>query len=871
MAFTPYSTPIQYEYKPLNLAAFAVPLGKMQEQLDLTKATISTTDFDLAHLPYGSDPERAKELIATARAKRDELAKNLMETKNYRQAAIKLHELNKTWKLDPERSALESNYKLWQERDKAERERIDNGKDNQITRDQYLQWRNDEIRKYESGNTEGKTGAGFKASYEKPEGDYKIITGQTGRLSDLEEELDSKVLEVASKVNSDSFESALRAVGIDEDTQHKLFKKYTTEELTKEKVANAVRGYLLQQPRFRDWGTEVAKYDFKDMLYSNKYSEYALSIIQNSLSDVDAKIAAREKRLKEVQVNKNEDPIYQRLLEEKSELVNASAGGEYDPKIVEREYIDQHLNRMYDMSAVGKVMEFKKVSTEDVARAIPKADDGSGSGSTLTGAGDVLVTPNKFETFSVNTINSTIYKNAKEMLPQLAKIGNLAGGAARTIFLGQKGSETRTKNSNNPGLYRDRIERGLSIFTDLKNQGVTNSTEFYKALNRAGILATQTDAKKLWNDWSAPNSGSLTTTKKILEQTAQSALDYQDAKNLHNNILDSLKESPDVKKIVGENANSYFSITGSLTADQIKKIEKLGADVTVTGDGRTMVKATLNQMAKLNGYANAQQAVEKGFNFYGSKLFKGKNTNEYMQQLLEEGLVKKELSKRLTGNKDIDAYVNNQFLNASDLSTFKPAFGTWDPEIFDEKGNILPGVTLDLSGTRSAHMNFHGNTTYFEAPVKVKTKDGTKEKMAYVLPKTGSQAFIQRALNFATDITEGKVDVLQKQTNDVAKTYSFNNRFKNTLSPQTFESTEVGKGGSIPLMNISDIIPGVNVVVKKEYPSWKDASGVVHYGEDPVMYVYLNKNKAIDPETGKVFYSTNTDAIKAFLDETIEK
>lgn len=871
MAFTPYSTPIQYEYKPLNLAAFAVPLGKMQEQLDLTKAAISTTDFDLAHLPYGSDPERAKELIATARAKRDELAKNLMETKNYRQAAIKLHELNKTWKLDPEKSALESNYKLWQERDKAERERIDNGKDNQITRDQYLQWRNDEIRKYETGNVEGKTGTGFKASYEKPEGDYKIITGQTGRLSDLEEELDSKVLEVASKLNSDSFESALRAVGIDQDTQHKLFKKDTTEELTKEKVANAVRGYLLTQPRFRDWGTEVAKYDFKDMLHSDKYSEYAQSIIQNSLSDVDSKIAAREKRLKEVQGNKDKDPIYQRLLEEKNELLNASAGGEYDPKIVEREYIDQHLNKMYDMSAVGKVMEFKKVSTEDVARAIPKEDDGGGA-NTLIGAGDVLVTPNKFETFSVNTINSTIYKNAKEMLPQLAKIGDLAGGAARTIFLGQQGSETRTKNSNNPGLYRDRIERGLSIFTDLKNRGVTNSTEFYKALNRAGILATQADAKKLWNDWSAPNSGSLTTTKKILEQTAQSALDYQDAKNLHNNILEGLKESQDVKKIVGENANSYFSITGSLTANQIKKIEKLGAGITVTEDGYTIIKATLNQMAKLNGYANAQQAVEKGFNFYGLKLFKGKNTNEYMQQLLEEGLVKKELSQRLTGNKDIDTYVNNQFLNASDLSTFKPAFGSWDFEIFDEKGNIKAGVTLDLSGTRSAHMNFHGNTTYFEAPVKVRTEDGKiKEKMAYVIPKTGSQAFIQRALNFATDITEGKVDVLQKQTNDVVRTYSFNNRFKNTLSSQTFESTEVGKGGSIPLMSISDIAPGVNVVVKKEYPSWKEQSGKVHYGEDPVMYIYLNGSKVIDPETGKPFYTTKPDAVKAFLDEAIAK
>ena len=40
MAITPYSTPTQYQYKPLNLMAFAEPLMKMQEKYDLTKAAI---------------------------------------------------------------------------------------------------------------------------------------------------------------------------------------------------------------------------------------------------------------------------------------------------------------------------------------------------------------------------------------------------------------------------------------------------------------------------------------------------------------------------------------------------------------------------------------------------------------------------------------------------------------------------------------------------------------------------------------------------------------------------------------------------------------------------------------------------------------
>ena len=35
MPVSPYTEPIQFEYKPLNLAAFAVPLAQMQEKFDV--------------------------------------------------------------------------------------------------------------------------------------------------------------------------------------------------------------------------------------------------------------------------------------------------------------------------------------------------------------------------------------------------------------------------------------------------------------------------------------------------------------------------------------------------------------------------------------------------------------------------------------------------------------------------------------------------------------------------------------------------------------------------------------------------------------------------------------------------------------------
>lgn len=865
MPITPYTTPVQFEYKPLNLAAFAVPLGKMQEQFDLVDATIKNTDFDISHLPYGSDQERAKELIETARAKRDELAKNLLETKNYRQAAVKLTELNRTWNKDPEKVALESNYKLWAERDKAERERIDNGKADQITRDQYLQWRADEIRKYETADESGISGAAFKADYTNPEGTYRKITGTTGRLADLEDELQKLSMDAASKLNSDKFESALREVGIDEETQHKLFKKSSTEQLTKEKVAKAVHDYLLTQPKYKAWGEEVAKYNFLDILHSGRFEDYASEIVGKDLNNTSSQLKQREEYLKKVQGKKEEDPVYNDLLKRQQLLGEMQETGQYDPNIVKNLYTEEHLANMYDMRALGKLFEFKKIDTEDVARSIPQDKTGSGLGA--LGAGDVIVTPNRFEDFSVNNLNKTIYSNVDKMMPHLQKVGNIGGGAARTIFLGQKGTETRDKNSKNPGAYRDRIERGLSIFTDLKRNGATSHVEFYKALNRAGITATQADAKKLWEDLSAPNSGSLTLMQSALDNTAQAAYDYNDAKNIQANILESIKNSDQMKKLEYEQSRKTFYIPhDNVSGKEIENLRLAGASVIVNAkSGLYNINATPQQMAKAKGFKSVQDAVNNNFNFFGVGVFDGKTTGELMQSMLDNSLSKVEMSKRLVGNKEVDAYMNNQFLVAGDLATFKSAFGGIDSEVFDEKGNILPGVTLSLGTNKNVKMNFHGNDVYYEVPVKIKTEDGEIEKTIPVKPKIGSQAFNQRVLTYATKVTEGQADALQKQANDITHAYSFNNRFKNSLSPQTFESTEVSKSGSIPLMTIPNIVPGADLVVKKEYPYWKSGSKT-YYGEEPVMHIYINGQIQNDPNTGKPFYTTNTNAVKAFID-----
>ena len=260
MAFTEFTAPIQYEYKPLNLSAFMVPLAKMQEQYDTVESAIAGSTVDVSSLDWGTDKERAKELKNTYGQKINELSKNLAESKNYKQAAIKLKELQNTWIKDPERVGLESNYKLVQELVKEEKGRIGKSMaNNGITQGQYDQW----YRKMKE-DYEALSGADFKASYDDPEGKYNIV-GNTARLADMTEELEKVKFEVAKAVPGQTVEGVMQAIGYDTETMDKKFMQTTIDEKNKDEIARRVEGYVSQLPRFKPWLQEVASYDYRDV------------------------------------------------------------------------------------------------------------------------------------------------------------------------------------------------------------------------------------------------------------------------------------------------------------------------------------------------------------------------------------------------------------------------------------------------------------------------------------------------------------------------------------------------------------------------------------------------------------------------------
>ena len=131
--------PANFEYKPLGYETFAQPLSQMQQYYDATRGAIEDLDFQIQHLPWGTDDEKAKELVEEMTAKRDELTKNLIASKDYRVGARNLKGTQKDWEKNLHRKALAKNYTTWIKLDEEQKARI--GKPGGLSRDQYLQWR----------------------------------------------------------------------------------------------------------------------------------------------------------------------------------------------------------------------------------------------------------------------------------------------------------------------------------------------------------------------------------------------------------------------------------------------------------------------------------------------------------------------------------------------------------------------------------------------------------------------------------------------------------------------------------------------------------------------------------------------------------
>lgn len=912
MPITPYTQGIKYQYSPLGLENFAAPLSKMQEQFDITKMGVEAEDFDLSHLPYGTDPEKARALKEQVTSKRDELSKNLQQTKNYREASLKLLELRKLWKNDPEINALQSNYKKFQELDKEQKERADKG---DISRDQYLQWKNRAIEEYST-----KGGTAFKATETNREGEYNPF-GRIGRLKNLDKEIEEdklKVMQLQPEKVRDFFSQA--GATLSDQEVHSI------ETLVKEKRFDELKAeteaILRTRSRYTDYLTEVSDYNFYDLQKNpEEYKTQSNQLVSSYLTDSNQYTQAQEAAAKKGDKAAKkylESADYKKLKETQDSLQQMISSGKYDENIVKNLYTQKHIDKVFDATNEANILSYKNSTASHSFRNLPKEGNGSGSGdedATLTGG---FFTPSTYEKQDIAGLGRQRAKSGQNIYTALGETHKIGNGVLGMISRGRKGTSEYEYNTKHPDVMVARDKEILAAYS-ATIAGGGDAKEFHRRIKHLGSNATEQNAKALFNNFNS-NPYSAQKLESSLKAVDYDYNNYLNAKENLESISKSAAKTPEYDNIINnqignttpriwsmgnelyENKNLYLLFDKDHYTDE--QYKKAGVTKPKGGGFSTVDENTLtfNQVAKLKGYKNTADALNKGFTFQnapiigeygtgnikigqditakeGSKLTINSYEKELKQKLLDKGLVKNEMSYRYVGDKNADKQIMNYFLQENDLSNFQPAYSEnqkGQPG-FDEEGKLLPSTTFDFTDKTTPKMIKHGNSLFLEVPIKYKNEDGVVvQGTTIVKPKKGYELSFERLLNkidqTSSDFNKGEsADPLDRQTNDMVKVAKFDQRYKSNFSNSLVKAVNVGEElGSqeivtaIPFDANNPNMANVNIEVVKV------STGDGGY----TMKVRLNNGvstKYLDnPETGQPFYSSNADAVKAFIAKQVQ-
>lgn len=827
MPTTPYSTPIQFEYKPLNLAAFAVPLAQMQEKFDVTQALINESDVDLAHLDFGTDPIKAAELKETYRQKRDELAKNLVESGNYTQAATKLKELNRLWQTDPERKALEYNYAARQKYMEEQQKRIDNGKADQITRDQYYQDIARKDREYAAGQ-----GTYWQHDPNLEKGKYNLY-GTKARLSDLEEEYQKTIFDIAKEVSADKIAGKLVELGVDPELMDKKFMQTITEARSAGKVAKAVEGYVRTIPRFRNWQLELADYNYDELKATNPegYAEKVNSLTNNALKSINSQIAEIEKEAKKKgQKGLLDSDDYKQLLAYKNEIEQSKATGEFDEPLIKGLYNQEALNKMYDMTALGKVFEYKKVDTDYSWRDIyiPKGDGDGGDRSSAKGVPFMM--PAEDVKFNASSVQKNIYDNAAETRKYIKTAANLSGGSMRTLMLGTN-KEDREAAGKNVGIMYPRLQ--IIQKAAINNAG--NLKGFKQELKKSGIdISNDAAVTRVFKDLTSPNSSAMRELDNAIQGGKNSFSNYSIAKNNLEIVKDEADKDDEFKVFTSTLQNFQPTNEGfqrdesarlrrlkqngqklsseeeklvkigelfdanSYSKEQLAKIglkkENIKSNI---ADGFGFKPLTLNQVAKLKGYKSFKDAMLKGYDFNGvvvdsnfsisdNKVVRNsmfgsdiegtiqQMTNKFLQHIGNKGLKTQEMAHNLINDKQSQTELSQVFNTMDKALAYAGGKTFANLPGFDEEGNPLPGSVVDYSKNRVPLITTIKGDSFVQLPYKYKTEEGTLQGTLTMPVKAGNQDYIYSVYDRVDKKTRNSDDPLKKQTNATIKVAKFN-------------------------------------------------------------------------------------------------
>ena len=812
MAITPYSTPTQYQYKPLNLMAFAEPLMKMQEKFDLTKAALEEADVKATALQFAQDPIRAKELETIYRTKRDELITNLMETKNYTQAASKLKQLNKLYQQDPERVALETNYKTFVERDKEEAARVAKG---DILPQEYQQWRRDEIAKFEALG-----GTSYKQDAANPTGTYNPITGKVGRMINMQKDFDEVKFKAATAMKAKKWDSGLSALGIDPTSQDAKYVKQSFEKLSPQEIDDAVENYMRGLERFKPWLQEKASYDFKDILRANdggaSYNKVASELLQRNYQANEATIKDLEKK------KKTDTDEYKTALENREFLTQQLE--EPNQNVIQSLFTQNYMNKQYDAAALGQIFKVNNMSSAYTFRDIPGS--GSGSGLTLDDLSRTSPTTKELTSFDLQGNISSAKKQAK---PHIFAVNNIDNGNMRTLVMGKKGSAQRRKMESNYMLALPRQEQILAIRKSSKD-----AKDFHRKLYNAGFTEGNT-LDRATSVFNALNQNVVQTASQNVLAAQPYYTKFQDNDNIFKSMNSNTASLPEFQNFVKEQAERVEYTSRATVVELAKKwnttVEKLidsgvveykAASSGRAGNLRPETFAMKSKfIAKASGFKTLQEAVEAGFDFRsaGSAGLSGVIT-QTRDEVFRKNFSGQEMGVKVVGSSAIDKALQQEFVSTSDLTSYVPAINkSWqDIPGFDEDGKLLGGTKL--AGSSSPKIVLRGNNITMVIPYTYKEGKNTVEGTIEVLPKPGQNPFFEKAIRAAAQenyILKDQ-DKLAKQSWEGMAVGGYNLASNSKITPQSAQSVDVNsKKREVVLETSPTFDPNVRIQIVKKY------------------------------------------------------
>ena len=252
MAVTPFHVPFKTEYKPLGLENLMQPLSDIQSKFDATKLALEDATYNISRL--SQDDPRGKELVKELKDKTDYIAEELGRTGNYRQAAIQLKKLNKSFTEDLETKAIVGNYDTYKKAYDEQEKRVKEGK---IDQKDLETW------DYKIKNTFGGT------RYDPGTQKYTSINTRPPE-ENREKEMQDLSLKLAGMLASNDEES-IQNLGSTNGFDVNLLKrtvKVRDLDSTQKEVANFLKG----QSRFKDYILDKAD---REYFYNNHKTETA--------------------------------------------------------------------------------------------------------------------------------------------------------------------------------------------------------------------------------------------------------------------------------------------------------------------------------------------------------------------------------------------------------------------------------------------------------------------------------------------------------------------------------------------------------------------------------------------------------------------